>query len=70
MIKKTSKDVTIYDIFQFFELALKDAENNSLQLFYRNMCSKINNTATNRSEASLTMLKHKYLRNTPKSMLF
>jgi hypothetical protein len=32
-------DVTIHSTFQFFKLALKDAEDNSLQLFYTNICS-------------------------------
>jgi hypothetical protein len=44
-------DVTIgniFPIFQFFKLALKDAEDNSLQLFYRNICSKMNNKVTKR----------------------
>jgi hypothetical protein len=40
-IAASAMDVTIHDIFNFFKV-LNDAENNSLQQFYRNMFSKIN----------------------------
>jgi hypothetical protein len=44
-------DVTmgsIFPIFQFFKLALKDAEDDSLQLLYGNICSKMNNKVAKR----------------------
>jgi hypothetical protein len=44
-------DVTIgsiFPIFKFFKLALKDAEDNFLQLFYGNICSKMNNKVAKR----------------------
>jgi hypothetical protein len=49
-------DVTIgsiIPIFQFFKFALKDVEDNSLQLFYGNICSKMNNKVVKRLEVSL-----------------
>jgi hypothetical protein len=48
---------SIFPIFQYSKLALKDAEDNSLQLFYKNICSKRNNKVTKRKEVSLIMLK-------------
>jgi hypothetical protein len=56
----TRMDVTINGIFLIFyilKFVLKDAENNSLQLFFRIICSKINNKVT--KLVSLTMLKHR-----------
>jgi hypothetical protein len=47
---------SIFPIFQCFKLALKDAEDNFLQLFYANIYSKMNNKVTKRKKASLIML--------------
>jgi hypothetical protein len=46
--KKFTQNQKNATIFQFFKLALKDAEENSLQLYYRNICSKMNNKVTKR----------------------
>jgi hypothetical protein len=38
----------IFPILQCFKFAVKDAEDNSPQLYYGNICSKINNKVTKR----------------------